>query len=514
MIPIPDYATVIWPQVLAFFRNRFPGRDTHPESFLGKAARALARTISYLLVSLQSVDQDAVPSQKTSRTALNNMAFAYGIPSNAGGYGSNGAVAATGGVATLTGTNGTVFPNGTLFTAPDGVTILQLSGAQTIPGNPPGSGSISGNIIAVTAGSAGNLPANTLITLQGSISGADSSFTLTTGLSGGLDSEANLPLLNRILGRWQNAPKGGASPDYRAWAEGVAGVSRAYVYLKRSGSGSVDIVITSASSGLGRDPGATVATNVGNIINGNPSANPPIIGLRPVTASGTNVRRPYMPSGLAIRVRVITSQNKYAFDWSLGASTLTVASWSSPTLTMNQALPASLTAAIDTYNASPSTVQPPRLQVIATGMPSPGIATPVNVIGYNAGTKTLTLQTPIPSAWTAPSPGDSVYPYGPAVPIVAAGSSAAVIAGIQGYVDSLGPSRQSGYANPLDVWIDTASFIALGEVALDATDTDGLTRPVSRVLAATINGSAQDVQATDTLSGIQLLYCASIAVTD
>lgn len=513
MIPIPDYNTIL-AQVLAFFRNRFPGKDTHTESFLGKAARALARTIAYLLVSLQSVDQDAVPSQKTSRTALNNMAFAYGIVSNLGSFGPNGPIAANGGVGTFTGTNGQPIPDGTLLTAPDGVTVLKTSGLQTIPGVPPGSGAVSINVVAVTAGTAGNLAAGQTLTLQSPPAGIDGTATLTTGTANGLDSEANDSLLGRIFGRWQNPPKGGAGPDYRTWAEGVVGVSRAYVYPKRTGTGTVDVIITSAGSGPGRDPGATVRTNVDNAINGNPSANPPVIGLRPVTSSGTNIRRPYMPAGLAIRVRVIVSQPKYAFDWALGTTALTVASYAAPTITTNETLPLSLTQAVDAYIANPSTVAPPRLQVISTGMPAPGIATPVAVVNYNPGAKTLTLQTPVPSAFTNPVAGNAIYPYGPAVPLLAAGSNAAKIGGVQGYIDSLGPSRSSGYANPLDVWSDTASYIAVGQSVIDTVDTDGVTKPASRVLSATINGSAQDVTATDDFHGIQLHQCASIAITD
>lgn len=514
MITIPDYST-IEAVVLAFYRNRFPGKDTHSESFLGKAARALARTILYLLSSLQSVDNDAVPSQKTSRVALNNMAFAYGLPSNAGGFGPNGPTAASGGLGPATGTKGSVIPDGTLLTGPDGQTVFKTSGSQTIPGTPPGSGSVNVNVVAVTAGSAGNLAAGQVLTFQAAPTGVDGTLTLTTGTSGGLDSEADAALLARIFARWQNPPKGGTAADYKSWAETVIGAFRAYVYPKRDGTGTVDIVITSAGSGAGRVPSAAVTSAVNDYINGNSVTG--VVGQRPVTSSGVTAIRPSTTGGgLAIRVRVVPSASKYAFDWALGSSTLSVASYSSPTITTNEALPASLTQTVDAYLASPTTVSPPRLQVISTGMASPGIATPVSVVAYNAGAKTLTLQTPIPSAWTAPSANDKIYPYGPIVPIVAAGPSAAVVAGIQGYVDSLGPSRASGYANPLDVWADTASIFTVGDTALDAVDTDGVTRPVRRVLAVTINGGTTDVTATDdgTTTGVQILTCASIAVTD
>src|SRR5579859_4081990 len=182
-ITIPDYNTVVWPQVLAFFRNRFPGRDTSPESFLGKTARAVARAIGYFLVSLQSVDQDAVPSQKTSLAALQNMAVAFGIPADANGnFGQKPATAATGGQALCTGTNGTVYPSNALLFAPDGTTVIQLTGGVTIPGVPPGTGSVLGSFAAVTPGTVGNLPVGTVLTWQSPPVGSDPTVQLTSAL--------------------------------------------------------------------------------------------------------------------------------------------------------------------------------------------------------------------------------------------------------------------------------------------------------------------------------------------
>lgn len=501
MITIPDYNTVIWPQVLAFFRNRFPGKDTSPESFLGKLARAVARSISYWLVSLQSVDQDAVPSQKTSFTALANMAYAYGLPSNLGGYGANGATAASGGVIACTGTNGTVYPSGLFLTGPDGTTIFKTTSTVTIPGIPPGTGSISCPVVAVTTGTVGNLPSGNVLTWQSPPSGSDSSAALTTGLSGAIDVETRPALYNRVLARWQNPPKGGTAQDYRTWAESISGVYRAYVYPLRHGTGSVDVVLTTAGSGASRAPGAATQTAVASYIN----------SVRPVTSSGVNVLLPYVgATGLTIRVRVVPSKALYAFDWALGNSTFTVASYASGppgVITMNQSLPASLTQAVDNYQASPSIYSAPRLQVMSTGLPAPGIATPVRVVAYNAGAKTLTLENPLPAGWTTPSGGDAVYPYGGAVSLIAPS--------VLAYVDSLGPSRASSYADPRDAWSDTCSIFSIGEMALVATDTDGITHPASQLLGVTINGGTSDVQATDTpANGVQLLTVAKIAITD
>jgi hypothetical protein len=84
------------------------------------------------------------------------------------------------------------------------------------------------------------------------------------------------------------------------------------------------------------------------------------------------------------------------------------------------------------------------------------------------------------------------------------------------YVDGLGPSRQSGYADPDDEWEDTCSIGRLIQIALDLKDDHGT--PLCRnVLAGgvTIDGQAQDRQATDaTADPPELLYVRSIAITD
>lgn len=514
-IPIPDYETVTWPQVLAFWRNRFPGKDTHTESFLGKASRATARTIQYFFSSLQSVDNDTVPNSATSRAQLNNMAFAYGLLSNLGSFGPNGATTSSGGIAALVGTLGTTFTDGLLLTAPDGTTVLKLSGTQTVPGTPPGTGSVNGNIVAVTPGTGGNLPAGTVLTWQSPPSGATGTVTLSTGLSGAIDTETDKALLDRVLARWQTPPKGGARQDYRSWAESVSGVLRAYVYPRRDGTGSVDVVITAGGTGSGRKPSSAVQTSTQNYIDG--SVLPFNEGQRPITACAVYVNLPYIAAGgLTIRIRVVPSASKYAFDWALGATVFTVASYSSGVITMTQTLPASLMAAIDAYKASPTTVPAPRLQVMSTSLAAPGIATPITAVDYNAGAQTITLGT-IPGSWTPPSATDPVYPYGSAVPLVAQGAVPLLdIGGVQGYVDSLGPSRASGYANDLDVWDDTCRIFSLGQVALDTIDADGVSRPIKSVPAGGvfINGASADVEATDDINGIQLLTVSQIAITD
>src|SRR5262245_35778799 len=86
-------------QVLAYFQNRFPGRDLGTESWLGKQARAIAMALLALEKAIEDADHDAAPSPKTSTAALDAFALLFGLPSNQGGYGRNGATNASGGQA-------------------------------------------------------------------------------------------------------------------------------------------------------------------------------------------------------------------------------------------------------------------------------------------------------------------------------------------------------------------------------------------------------------------------------
>ena len=113
--------------------------------------------------------------------------------------------------------------------------------------------------------------------------------------------------------------------------------------------------------------------------------------------------------------------------------------------------------------------------------------------------------------WTAPTNGDVVYAGGPAVDTVAAA--------ILSYVDSLGPSRVSGYADSVSPWQDTVEIAQLIRICLDAAASDG-TKMLSNILwngtqaLVTINGTTADVQGTDDpVNGPELLYCGHVAVT-
>jgi hypothetical protein len=54
---------------------------------------------------------------------------------------------------------------------------------------------------------------------------------------------------------------------------------------------------------------------------------------------------------------------------------------------------------------------------------------------------------------------------------------------VAAYLDALGPSRASGMADTVNPWDDTVSIFGLGSAALSATDVDGTTKLLDKVLA-------------------------------
>lgn len=100
------------------------------------------------------------------------------------------------------------------------------------------------NIRAVEPGAAGNLPADTQLTLNQSVAGVDSTATVQE-LSGGADIESIERLRNRLKERRLNPPQGGSASDYVAWAKAAhSDVTRAWCYPNEMGPGTVVVRVT------------------------------------------------------------------------------------------------------------------------------------------------------------------------------------------------------------------------------------------------------------------------------
>ena len=138
--------------------------------------------------------------------------------------GSKGRKAATyaTGVVRFGGIVGYTVPGGTTLTGANGV------GYQTLVDAEIGSGGIGdASTVALTAGTAGNLPDGDELGLQLPIDGIDTA-TLYGDMSGGVDEETDDRLRERILFRIQNPPMGGSQGDYVSWARACPGVTRAW----------------------------------------------------------------------------------------------------------------------------------------------------------------------------------------------------------------------------------------------------------------------------------------------
>ena len=488
MAAIFDSLATTKANVQGYIRGQLPAWGQGPTQFLGKVAAVCTLAVYSILKTARQIDVDALPRSGTSAQGLQDWGNGLGLPQKQ-------AAAAGGGVGTFTGAAGTIYPINSSLTASDGVTKFFLVAAVTVGGG----GTVSGNINATTAGAVGNMPVNTVLTVDAVPPGGAANVTLTTALANGTDIETNAGFLARIQARLANPPKAVTGPDLRGMAEGtIVGAvakpttpaSRAYVYPLRSGTGTADVVITQSGSGTGRLP--TSITSVDTALQGD----------RNVTAV-INTLLPSMPApnGLAIVLRVTpTSTTKFPFDWNSNGAGLTVAAYNAgtPSLTLNVAAPADFIAAVAAGSK-------PRLQINPTGSTS-SLPQMQQVTAYNAGTKVCTL---VAAFTDAPQVNDVVNAGGVVV--------APVALSVRALVDGLGPSKVSGYQDPNDAsgWDDTLRIDQLRRVALNTLDSDAVTPLVLSFPAApTINGAATDKQGVDASSGLapELLYAKSIAI--
>jgi len=498
-IPTQSLSGII-ARAVANFRTSFPGFPLGPKKFLGRMARAVGMQVWAFQLAVEDLDKDIVPTANSSSEALADAANLYGLPDGSGNgtFGPLVPTTASGGGASPTGVGGTVFAQGLIAVGDDGTTQIAVASAATIPGGPGVTGSIAVGFVAVTPGSVGNLPAGTICTWQSTPPGADPSFVLTSPLTNGTDAEDRPSIATRIAQRLQNPPRGGVSEDYTEWSEEVAGIVGVFIYGRRSGTGIVDVIPLVGGQGVSRVPTTAQIALVQASID----------SQRPVGADQVQVLQAFTAAtGHLLIIKVKPNGVLNAFDWddrTGGPFTVDLYTpGATPTLRLNTLAPTSLKTAISNWIAGNSSLKP-RLQVLSTGRV---VNLPVACINFadGGGKTTLTLDA-LPNGWTAPTGGDTVYAYGPVVSQIATAAA--------DLVDSLGPSRQSGYGDTFLPWQDTitiSSIIGIAEQALDATGNQLVTEvPVGGV---TIDGVAADVQAADaTVNPPELLYLSHAAV--
>lgn len=170
------------------------------------------------------------------------------------------ATQASGGSITINGTSGIPIDAQTQLVATVNSTqvVLQTVAPVEIPS---GSSSVSVGVIAVTAGSIGNLETGTQVNLLTGIPGINGVATLTTGLSNGLDEENDASLQTQLAERLAVTPQGGAPADFVDWALSVNGVTRVWVYPVQYGAGTVAVTFMMD----GRPNPVPLATDVTNV---------------------------------------------------------------------------------------------------------------------------------------------------------------------------------------------------------------------------------------------------------
>lgn len=105
-----------------------------------------------------------------------------------------------------------------------------------------GDSSILVRVSSIESGKAFNLEENIPLKMVSPIDGIDPNGSVGEGgITGGADQERDSSYRERIIDRIRRPPQGGADSDYERWAKEIPGVTRAFVYPKRRGAGTVDI---------------------------------------------------------------------------------------------------------------------------------------------------------------------------------------------------------------------------------------------------------------------------------
>lgn len=149
------------------------------------------------------------------------------------------AATATTGTVTFSGASqGIDVPQGTGLTRSDGALFVTTADAQT------GSGlTVTVDIQASVAGSAGNFDANTVFLLSNPITGILAQSTASSQTVAGADVEIDTALRTRMLAAYAAPPQGGDLSDYIEWALAVTGVTRAWVSPNGLGAGTVNVFV-------------------------------------------------------------------------------------------------------------------------------------------------------------------------------------------------------------------------------------------------------------------------------
>lgn len=160
------------------------------------------------------------------------------IDKNAAGYGITrkpGTVASV--LLTFTGSAGTTVPAGTLCVTQDG---LGFATDEALTLGESGSGTVTATADAV--GTAYNVPAGAIVSMQQAVSGV-TALTNEEAAAGGTDPETDAALFARLDAYKKTPPTSGNDRHYHQWALAVNGVGAASVIRCWDGPGTVKVII-------------------------------------------------------------------------------------------------------------------------------------------------------------------------------------------------------------------------------------------------------------------------------
>lgn len=233
-------------------------------SVLGVLARVQAGSVHLLYGYIDWVIKQVFASTAEAEY-LELQASEYGISRKSASY-------AVGNVGFI-GIDGSVIAAGTRLQRSDGA-IFDMT-AEVIAVAP---GTTTVAVRAISAGESGNTNSGVTLTLTSPIAGVASVATVAVGgIGSGADAESDESLRARVLTRKRQPPHGGASFDYEVWAKEVAGVTRAFVYGRYLGPGTVGVAILADDAEDGPIPDSELVDTVQDYIE----------ARRPVTADVT-----------------------------------------------------------------------------------------------------------------------------------------------------------------------------------------------------------------------------------
>lgn len=243
---------------------RLPGTDPLlRRSLIGALVRGIAGAFhalyGYLGWIARSVFEDTAEDAELERKA------------SIWGVSQVGAITASG-TMTVTGSTGSIVPVDSVWRRGDGVEYRVTAAAVLA------AGTAEASIEARVAGASGNGAVGIKLAVVSPIAGVVSEAVVSVALAGGADEEGNERLRERLLGRIQNPPLGGASSDYLFWARAAhPDVTRRWVRPLAGGLGTVTVYfMTDDATANGIPNAATVA-----------AVNAYIAQRRPVTAEVT-----------------------------------------------------------------------------------------------------------------------------------------------------------------------------------------------------------------------------------